>query len=106
VSTPIGQITKQSHSADFFAGYARPESLRSAALAVKAHELGVRLEEAPEVSGSYVPNAEKWPPGRCGWSGGCLIYTRGGKKFASAPLPRELKCFGLSAGDGHAASDV
>jgi len=26
---------------------------------LKEHELGVRLEEAPEGSGPYVPNAEK-----------------------------------------------
>jgi hypothetical protein len=31
--------------------------------------------------------SQKWPPGRCAWLGGCLIYTRGGKKHASVPLP-------------------
>ena len=31
--------------------------------------------------------SQKWPPGRCAWLGGCLIYTRGGKKLASVPLP-------------------
>ena len=39
MSTPIGQITKQSHSVDFFAGYSGPESLRSGPLAVKARRL-------------------------------------------------------------------
>jgi hypothetical protein len=49
---------------------------------------------------------QKWPPGRCAWPGGYLIYTRGGKKLASAPLPRKLKRFGLCAGNGYAALDV
>ena len=73
---------------------------------------GDDTRDRPGAVGPVSPKAcsevhpQKWPPGRCAWPGGCLIYTRGGKKRASAPLPKKLKRFGLYSGNGYAALDV